>query len=64
MPLRGTPLLVAGRGPLHAAEAKVSVLAAQSGALPVFELATGAQPFHLEPVQEEGQAEGEASVSP
>ena len=57
-------LLVAGRGSLHAAEAEVSVPAAESGALPVFELAAGTQPLHLQPVQEEGQAEGETSVSP
>lgn len=57
-------LLVAGRSPLYATEAKVSVSAAESGALPVFELAAGAQPLHLQPVQEEGQAEGETSVSP
>lgn len=57
-------LLVAGSGPLYAGEPKVSVPAAESGALPVFELAAGAQPLHLQPVQEEGQAEGETSVSP
>lgn len=45
-------------------EAKVSVPATKSGALPVFELAAGAQALHLQPVQEEGQAEGVASVSP
>lgn len=57
-------LLVAGRRPLHAGEAKVAPLAAEPGALPVFELAAGAQPLHLQPVQEEGQAEREAAVSP
>lgn len=60
----GVVLLVAGRRPLHAREAKVSPLAAEPGALPVFELAAGAQPLHLQPVQEEGQAEREAAVSP
>lgn len=62
--LMGVVLLVAGRRPLHAREAKVSPLAAEPGALPVFELAAGAQPLHLQPVQEEGQAEREAAVSP
>lgn len=57
-------LLVARRRPLHAREAKVPPLAAQPGALPVLELAAGAQPLHLQPVQEEGQAEREAAVSP
>lgn len=57
-------LLVTGRRPLHAGEAKVAPLAAEPGALPVFELAAGAQPLHLQPVQEEGQAEREAAVSP
>lgn len=57
-------LLVAGRRPLHAGESKVSFPAAEPGALPVFELATGAEPLHLQPVQEEGQAEREAAVSP
>lgn len=42
----------------------MSVPAAKSGAFPVFELAAGAEPLHLQPVQEEGQTEGEASVSP
>lgn len=55
--------LVAWRGPLHAGEAKVPVFAAESWAFPVFELAAGAQPLHLQPIQEEGQAEREASVS-
>lgn len=57
-------LLVAGRRPLHAGESKVSLPAAEPRALPVFELATGAEPLHLQPVQEEGQAEREAAVSP
>lgn len=57
-------LLVAGRRPLHTREAKVAPLAAEPGAPPVFELAAGAQPLHLQPVQEEGEAEGEAAVSP
>lgn len=57
-------LLVAGRGPLHAGESKMSLPAAEPAALPVFELATGAEPLHLQPVQEEGQAEREAAVSP
>lgn len=57
-------LLVAGRRPLHIREAKVPPFAAEPGALPVFELAAGAQPLHLQPVQEEGQAEREAAVSP
>lgn len=39
-------------------------LAAEPGAFPVFELAAGAQPLHLQSVQEEGQAKREASVSP
>lgn len=42
----------------------MSVPAAEPGALPVLELAAGAEPLHLQPVQEEGQAEGEASVAP
>lgn len=57
-------VLVAGRRPLHAREAKVPPPAAEPGALPVFELAAGAQPLHLQPVQEEGEAEREAAVSP
>lgn len=57
-------LLVAWRRPLHAREAEVAPLAAEPGALPVFELAAGAQPLHLQPVQEERQAEREAAVSP
>lgn len=57
-------LLVAGRCPLHAGESKVSPPAPEPRALPVFELATGAEPLYLQPVQEEGQAEREATVSP
>lgn len=64
VPVERETLLVARRSPLHSAEAKVSVPAAQSWALPVFELAAGAEPLHLQPVQEEGQAEGETSVPP
>lgn len=56
-------LLVTRRRPLHAQKAKVSVLPAEAGAFPVLELAAGAQPLHQQPVQEEGQAEGKASVS-
>lgn len=57
-------LLVAGRRPLHAGEAKVAPPATEPGALLVFELAAGAEPLHLQPVQEQGQAEREAAVSP
>ncbi len=57
-------LLITGRGSLYAGNTKVSVPAAEPGALPVFELAAGAQPLNLQPVQEESQAEGETSVSP
>lgn len=57
-------LLVAGRRSLHGREAEVPPPAAEPGAPPVFELAAGAQPLHLQPVEEEGQAEGEAAVPP
>lgn len=57
-------LLVAGRGPLHAGETKVSMAATQPGALPVFELTAGAETLHLQPVQEERQAEWETAVAP
>lgn len=40
----------------------MSVPAAEPGALPVFELTAGAEPLHLEPIQEERQAEGETAV--
>lgn len=57
-------LLVAGRRFLYAAEAEVSVPAPEPGSPPVLKLAAGAQPLHLQAVEEEGQAEGVTSVSP
>lgn len=55
-------LPVAGLGPIHTEEPKVAVAASQPRALPVLELTAGAQTFHLEAVQVEGQAEGEPAV--
>ena len=55
-------LLVAGRGPLHTGNAKMSVPATEPPALPVFELTAGAEAFHLQPVEEERQAEWETTV--
>lgn len=40
------------------------VAAPQPGSPPVLELAAGAQPLHLQAVQEEGQAEGVTPVPP
>ena len=38
--------------------------AAQPRALPVFKLTAGAETLHLQPIEEERQAEGEATMAP
>lgn len=54
---------VAGRCLLHTHKPEVASLASKPRAPAVLVLTTGAQPVHLDPIQEEGEAEGEAMVS-
>lgn len=57
------PIPVARRCLLHIHNPEVASLASEPRAPTVLELAAGAEPVHLNPVQKEGEAEGEAMVS-
>lgn len=58
----GACVPVAGGRLLHAHEPEVASFASEPRAPAVLELAAGTEPVHLDPIQEEGEAEGEAMV--
>lgn len=63
LPRTRASIPVAGRCLLHTHKPEVASLASEPRAPAVFELTAGAQPVHLDPIQEEGEAEREAMVS-